>query len=551
LEGRWIPSVGISPPQFGGPISIHCDNSEWNTVTVDHDTVDGGRAVIKGTGLSGVAYYDWQYSSIVIWGGTVGTTSNILANAPGKPVTVNHQHEGDVLNLGGDDLGNQNQIYPLKAKVTLANTFGVHSKVTVHDENDTFFQTVTVKHYWSSSGFDGHQVDGLPTYGLDFIRAVTRELTINTGKGGAAVTVESSEPLAFGGAITLSGHAPAGSGLDSVTVGSSSHAENVKGILTVKNPPGYTAIVIDNSLYNGSNRTVTLDTYMGADGSYGRITGVVPSQTINFKHGDTRSLALHTGKNGAYINVFRTGQLYNDNPIMLFGHDTDPSSPDIVNVGNLGSVQEIYGSVRFRSAAVQGELTVDDSADPGNQTVSLDTYSDGERTNGRISGLTPAPATISYRCSELHYVYVATGAGQVAVNVLATGVLGSAATLILMGNSNQTTVNVGNAMNGVQDIWGPLLVQNSVAAGTALNIDDCADTLNRNVTESLVDDIAGIAGLAPASISFGAADVGTLGITTGSGMTTFVGSAAFAPAVPMWSWQAPTYNTCGGVNIFM
>ena len=105
-----------------------------------------------------------------------------------------------------------------------------------------------------------------------------------------------------------------------------------------------------------------------------------------------------------------------------------------------------------------------------------------------------------------------TGSGTDMVNVLATtGPLN-----VISGGP--TTANVGNGLNGVQDITGALTVTNPPSF-TQLNLNDSADTVGRNVTLSLnpLTGFGTIAGLAPALIRYQPMDLSALNITAGSG----------------------------------
>src|SRR5262249_12837425 len=73
-------------------------------------------------------------------------------------------------------------------------------------------------------------------------------------------------------------------------------------------------------------------------------------------------------------------------------------------------------------------------------------------------------------------------------------------------SSDNTTVNLGNAVNGVQDIHKPVYVRNT-SSSTTLNVDDRADRTYRRVTlDTSGPDYLGLTGLAPAPISYGGAD---------------------------------------------
>ena len=311
-------------------------------------------------------------------------------------------------------------------------------------------------------------------------------VTLQTDYSGGAFKVErtyASSPVT----LILS----SGSLNDSVFVGKNGSVENVEGILTIEGFSLGTAITIDNRAFNGPRQTVTLDTTDGPYGTYGQITGLVPfiSQTIKFKHDGTRSLVIHTGQNGADVNVLRTGSLANNASITLIGHHNG----DTVTVGNAQSVQEIKGSLMVENASGKTQLTVDDSADSGFQSATLDTDPFG--VFSQISGLTPASATISYRRSQVSELDMMTGLGGAHIDVQDSGV-----PTVLYGNSSSSndkvcveatsaslainvsaneTVQLGNSANRLNGITANTVTLNGDGT-TTLNVVDRGSTYPGN-----------------------------------------------------------------------
>src|SRR5262249_2889540 len=85
------------------------------------------------------------------------------------------------------------------------------------------------------------------------------------------------------------------------------------------------------------------------------------------------------------------------------------------------------------------------------------------------------------------------------------------------GNA-RTTVNVGNATNGLQDIRGPLNITN-VPSYTQLNVDDTADLVGQSAVLSANNVTGTIHNLAPADITYETtyADVSGLTIRASNG----------------------------------
>jgi hypothetical protein len=289
---------------------------------------------------------------------------------------------------------------------------------------------------------------------------------------------------------------------------------------------------------------VTLGSYspsFDSETPWGYIDGLAPAR-ITYEYVDISLVSIDTGSGADTVNVLATGT---GTTTWLFGN----SDLTTVNVGNAGSVQGIQGELRVESLGTHTTLNVHDTADGGYRTVWHGSYSpsfDNDSPWGYIDGL--APARITYEYLDTSNATISTGVGGATVNVLATGALGGGGTLTLSGNSNNTNVNVGNGWDGVQEIYGNLYIQNPPWY-TRLNINDGANSFDRNIFESVNGSTATISGLAPGQISFAVTDVSALNIKTGSGVDHVIGwqSFAFGP----YLWQPPSYSTNGGLIIFV
>jgi hypothetical protein len=402
LEARETPTVDAFV--FGTQLNIVCFNDAVNTVKVDHSSATG-RALISGTGLT-AQFNDTDYDRIAIWGGDLGTTTTILANV--RDLTVVDAHEGDVVNIGGDDLwSTPNSVQKIGGNLTIAAKDGVHNIVNVYDNQDDGFRTATLRRVYSA-GSEYQQLIDLAPRQMLFEAASTRELNIHTSQGGTNVKVESTSALPFNGVITLFGHNdPTLGGTDTVYVSNAGSVQGVRGILTIQNPPDYTAITIDDS-GDSTFRTVTLDTYVGVDGRpYGTITGLAALGTINYKFADTSSVTVHTGTAGATVNVLATGVA-----TTLVGHGL---STDTVNVGySYNGVQGIQGSVTVLNAASDSTLNISNAGDSANHTV-MESVAGGM---AHLSGL--APAMINFRGSDVNALSIITGSGLTIINGLSS-----------------------------------------------------------------------------------------------------------------------------------
>jgi hypothetical protein len=291
-------------------------------------------------------------------------------------------------------------------------------------------------------------------------------------------------------------------------------------------------------------RTATLDAAVPfAPGSpfygvYGTVTGLMHA-TIRYT-GGLGSVAVHTGPGGAMVNVLDTGlanfSLPRVGPGGTAGHITIAMPPTTlvghgaldVNVGNHGSLRGILGPLTVTSTAFGGTtLNVDDSADPANHVVTLDTASPPSALwlYGTVTGL--SPGAISYRTSVVHGVTVQTGTGAETVNVLS-----AFAPLSVVGHSGNTAVNVGRH-GSIAGITADLAVGGTVAGGTRLKVDDSADPVSHTVSVAQQDwcffdsdlvrhcyltDV--VTGLTRGNISYSAPALAGLELDTGTGAQT-------------------------------
>jgi hypothetical protein len=293
-----------------------------------------------------------------------------------------------------------------------------------------------------------------------------------------------------------------------VNIGQNGTVGGIASDVNIENPPNFTTVNVDDSA-DGVAHTVTLGTFTPkGDTNWGYISGLATAH-INYEYADTRSVNLTTGPvAGSVINVLATGVTTN-----LTG-----KARTTVNVGNNGLIQGILGSLNIENPPSFTTLTVDDSADSGNPTATLGTFTPaGDTAFGYISGL--APANINYEYDDTSSLTLKTGAGFNTINVLATGVatnlIGTAAADGSTSDMN-TVVDVGNSGFGVQQILGQVNVSNPIGF-TALSIDDTADAGGRTAKI----DASHVTGLAPADITYAQSDLSSLTITGGSGSNQF------------------------------
>ncbi len=248
------------------------------------------------------------------------------------------------------------------------------------------------------------------------------------------------------------------------------------------------------------NDNITLDV------SGGGVRVTLNGEVAQFEPGAISGIVVNSGAGTDTINVLRTLAAA---PVTISSTGTAT-----VNVGVGGNVQAIQGAVTITNPPSFTTVNVDDSADSGNRTATLDTATIGGSPYGRLSGL--APAQVLFKYNDTNTATIQTGTGTEIINVLATG-----KPTTILAHSSATTVNVGNG--SVQNIAAVLTLRNPPAFST-INIDDSADTIARTVTHSTVtfsgDPYGQVAGLAPAPILYRYGDTTAVTVQTGTGGAT-------------------------------
>ena len=213
-----------------------------------------------------------------------------------------------------------------------------------------------------------------------------------------------------------------------------------------------------------------------------------------------------------------------------------------VIVGNNHSVQGILGAVTVEDHAALTSLTVDagnDSPAAGvvvfNANLALNT--------GSITGL--APAAINFLPNEMYGLTVDGFNGAATYHVLNTGSNGyttfldlarGSNTVAIVGSSGPVTINAAQGGNEflagdgtVQAIGGPLAFNAAAGSSTnALAVQDANDISGRSATLSTT----AITGLAPGTITYGSANLGSGGFFVDLGTGTNTLTVTDTPAAP-------------------
>jgi hypothetical protein len=209
----------------------------------------------------------------------------------------------------------------------------------------------------------------------------------------------------------------------------------------------------------------------------------------------------------------------------------DSNGPDLINVGDGTGVQDINGPLVIESNVADSDtLNLNDQADGRARTVTV--------TNTTVSGLAPADITYGPTSPPLNItpppneffvgaLNINSGKGGDTFNVQSTQTddlvflsprhLFDFTTTTTITSGGADTVTVGDA-NGVQDIKGPLVVNNNGAADAdTLILNDRGDGTAHTVTVTG----SSVTGLAPAVVSYGVFALDNLEINGGTGGDTF------------------------------
>jgi hypothetical protein len=336
-----------------------------------------------------------------------------------------------------------------------------------------------------------------------------------------------------------------------VTVGPQGQLDDIRGAVTITNPPRYTALTIDNSAgTTPQDSIVLLATGITGLARYASINWMANSLSsltirgsnrVNTYHildtprssflGLTTTLSLGTAVDT--VNVLGT-----TSPLNVVGDGPNTT----VNLGNpANGVQDIQGAVNLQNFGGRTTLNVDNTGD-GSAHLTARQVLPGM---GFDHILDLAPADIAYRGVQTGAVSIFLGGGANTFTVentntaadgnattLTTGrgnagntvnVLRTTSPLNVVGGGPNTTVNLGNPSHGVQDIHGAVNLQ--IFAGgvrTTLVVDDSGNGSGTTASQVLPGDgFDHILDLAPAEIAYRGVQTGAVSIFLGGGANTF------------------------------
>ena len=277
--------------------------------------------------------------------------------------------------------------------------------------------------------------------------------------------------------------------------------------------------VYGDQLGSNYNDTVTVN-----QNSSGGVLVTLNGQQFSYPSGEINQIYVFPGGGSDTINVESTSS---SAPVTI---DEGSGSDSVFVSPTAQFLDHIQGNVTVNGGSGYDTLTIDDQADPFNDTYTM-TGSSLTRTASAligynlmnvvtVNGGSSTAATYNVQNTESYFTTdLNTGSGGNTVNVLAT-----TGTLNVTSAGNDT-INVGNA-GSVQGILGTLNVEDPPSFAT-LNVNDSADATARTVTLGTFTPSGdtpwgSISGLAPASINYEQADLfSPVTIDGGSGGNTF------------------------------
>ncbi|HEV3082130.1 MAG TPA: autotransporter-associated beta strand repeat-containing protein, partial [Gemmataceae bacterium] len=253
--------------------------------------------------------------------------------------------------------------------------------------------------------------------------------------------------------------------------------------------------------------SVTLDTGIGDGNDSVFVSGISSSATINI------------GAGTSTVDVYTTGLASTLNIVGNVGQGNDA-----INLGVLGSVQGIMGTVNIENPQSLNDINVNDSVDMSAPIVvlsTLGTNSDDSEGPGDIwgqIGFAGLPGLVNYEYNDTNSLTVETSAGSsVLVSDTNSGYLACQTNIV---SSGPTTVDVGGGGVDVQGIASTLNLENPNSVDT-ITVDDSVDGQARTATLSTLGTAGQISSLTPGNINYDYDHVDTLTIAGSGGGTTF------------------------------
>jgi hypothetical protein len=533
-------TVNVSPSarnlnNVQGNVTI-TGNAGFDRLFVDDQNISTARSyTVTATSISrtssGTITFGTLMNFVELNGGSGANTYSITGTGGLNETKLNTGGGNDIINLENttrdlviDEQGSGNDTVNVSPTARLLNTIqgavGIesnagHDVLIVNDQNDnvgltyTFgvgtiaetgsatiaFGSIDDVIFNGGNGDDTYNLIGTPGFQTCLLNAgatnghhdvfnighATSALTVQLGGRTDVVNVSSSDHNlnTILATVTINGHASLG--IDQLNIDDQANTSSGLTYTLANNQvrrTGSSAIIS----YNAGLGLVTVNAATETGGNTYNVTGT--------DAGSETRLNLNNGSSSGHdvVNVQAT-----NGSLIVNG----PTLGETVNVGNAGSVQAIVGQVFLSRAA---SLVVNGGAGSPPQTVRMGT----SVGNGIISGL--APALIEYDDIVLGGVTVNTGLGDT-INVQATVAHG----LTMVNSGGNATFNVGDAINTLNEILGPLNVNGGAAGIATLNINDQGSTVphHYSVTSHFVT-------RSPGGPTIGFSNIGTLILHAGA-----------------------------------
>ena len=299
-----------------------------------------------------------------------------------------------------------------------------------------------------------------------------------------------------------------GIGDDTINVGSPTHTlDPFQGLLAINGQPGIDHLAIDDSGATTSKGYFLNDTFFTRSESNGTGTRRINYGTIEFldikgAHSTAGNVVMVDNTAGGVVTTFDTGtgpdsvfvdRTNSQGPLTIDGEDGNDRVTLASRAAGLG-LREIAGPVTILNAHGHTALTADDSDDPVGRTATLTVPATGTTLNS-IAGLAAGEIHFENRLTSLTVAggsggntftvngtvrgittTLRTGSGTNTANVLATFATGPLS-LTAGGVDN---VNIGNTLDGVDDIQALVTVLNT--QGCNLTVNDAASVTDKTYT---------------------------------------------------------------------
>jgi hypothetical protein len=349
LEPRYAPSCTSNV--INRVLTVQCDGNP-NTVTADVVTNELGQFTV----INGQSFYTSTHDSIVIYGGSGGLTTNILAVV--RPLFLYGHHDYDAVNIG--DL--THPLQRIQSALDIENP-PYYNVVTIDDRGDGASRTGAIN-VVNIEGSPYEQVTVPGAAAMSFKVADTRAVTLRTGTGGSVIDVLATAAFYGGDGTTVEGH----SFHPTVNVGNNDTLQDIRGPLTITEGLDGTRVNINDGFDNASHSNGVTLTASGLTGLSQGAIGFGPHALLSL------TITAGNGNNPYTIMSTQDFTVVSANPVLTTlntGSGTDTvnvqgaSGHLVVNGGGADTIA--LGDTSNTLAGITGWVTV--SATPTDTLV--------------------------------------------------------------------------------------------------------------------------------------------------------------------------------------